>query len=314
MPSFKLFLHYFLLVVFASILGLSLWYIRHTSLVAEIIVDAIPLASDNGLTNIVILGVGGAGHEGGDLTDSVLVVSLRYKDGVVKLLSIPRDVWVSSAKIKLNAAYHYGGFPLVETSISQVIGVPIHYSALIDFAGFVKLIDIVGGIDIVVERAFDDYKYPIPGKETAEPETARYEHLHFDAGPIHLDGTTALKFARSRHAEGEEGTDFARSARQQLIIKALQDKIISSDTLFNLQTLTQILDNLNTSIKTNIERPLYRSFFNFGLHFVRNGRQLQSGSLTNYLVTPQNLTPYGGAWVLLPTDDIKSYVAKFLAE
>ena len=272
---------YLSLLIIASLLGLSVWFFRQTNVVAQVVLDATPLAQDSGITNVAIYGIGGEGHEGADLTDTILVASLRHSDNMVKLLAIPRDIWIESLKIKINSAYHYGnekgagqGLALANTALSEVLGIPIHYSALIDFTGFIKLIDTVGGVDVNVVNTFDDYKYPIPGMENAEPESSRYEHLHFDAGLTHMDGITALKFARSRHAEGEEGTDYARGARQQLIISALKDRVISSKTLLNLKTLTTIGDSLKSSVDTDVTSSLYRSFFEFGLQFKTSNQKI----------------------------------------
>lgn len=305
----------------AAIVGLSVWLFRQTNFVATVALDGLPLAQDSGATNLAILGVGGEGHEGGDLTDTIFLVSLRHQDFAVRLLAIPRDVWIDPLKIKINAAYYYGkqqniedGLSLAREAMSQTLGIPIHYVAIIDFSGFIKLVDVVGGVDVVVARTFDDYKYPIPGQENAEPESARYEHLHFNAGPAHFDGTTALKYARSRHALGEEGTDFARSARQQQIITALKDKILTSSTLLNYNTLTQIIQSLSSSITTDLTPNYYRSIFSFALNFKQADAPLTTGSLTPYLENPKNLTPYGGAWVLLARPGLKEYVTQFLAQ
>ncbi|MEI8232879.1 MAG: LCP family protein, partial [bacterium] len=172
------------------------------------------LKTDAGRTNILLMGIGGEGHEGGDLTDSMLFVSFNLLDNTADIIPIPRDIWVPSMKAKINTAYHYGkerrsdgGLALAKSAVAETLGVPVHYAVTLDFQGFVKAIDAVGGIDVEVQNTFDDYKYPIPGKETVEPESDRYEHIHFDAGLTHMDGATALKFTRSRHAEGDEGTD-----------------------------------------------------------------------------------------------------------
>ena len=142
-----------LVILISFFLGLGIWYFRQTSTVVQVVVDAKPLIQESGITNLVILGVGGEGHEGGDLTDTILIVSLRHKDNSVKLLSVPRDIWVDSFKIKINAAYHYGnekgageGIKLARTALTEVLGIPIHYSAVINFSGFIKLIDTIGGL------------------------------------------------------------------------------------------------------------------------------------------------------------------------
>jgi polyisoprenyl-teichoic acid--peptidoglycan teichoic acid transferase len=308
--------------IFLLVIASLFWWFHTTkSLVGTVIREAKPFVSTAGRTNLVIMGIGGEGHESPDLTDTIMLVSLGLTSKDIKIISIPRDLWVDTLKAKVNSAYYYGnekkekgGLVLAKSAIGEITGQPIHYIAVIDFSGFVQIIDSVGGIDVTVDRPFDDYEYPIPGKETAEPENARYEHLHFDAGLTHMDGTTALKFARSRHASGVEGTDYARGARQQKIILALKDKILTTGTLTNLNTVKSLVDQLVATIKTDISPDLYSSFLQFGLAFQKSHAPLTSTSLTDYVVEPKNKSPYGGQWVILPTKDLIPYVAQFLAK
>ncbi len=128
---------------------------------------------------------------------------------------------------------------LAKDSVSVILGQPVHYAMSLDFASFVRIIDALGGLEVEVERSFDDYKYPIPGRENdqclGEPSTktaefnCRYEHIHFNGGQNLMDGATALKFVRSRNGEGEEGTDFARSARQQKVINSIKQRLLSAE-------------------------------------------------------------------------------------
>jgi LCP family protein required for cell wall assembly len=281
------------------------------------------LKNDAGRTNVLLMGMGGQGHQGGDLTDSILFVSFNLSANKATMLALPRDIWIPSMKAKINTAYHYGkdryeggGLDLAKDSVSELLGVPVHYVVTLDFQGFVKAIDAVGGIDVEVDRTFDDYKYPIPGKETAEPESARYEHLHFDQGMTHMDGITALRFARSRYAEGEEGTDFARGKRQEKIIMAFRNKVFSTGTIFNSDRLTGLKDSVVSSIDTDIsdiEQGAFLKVF-LGLGGTDNVKTI---SIENLLTNPKNTREYGGQWVLVPApslEELQSYVKTNLAE
>lgn len=311
-------------IISALLVGIGSWFYQSTRLqdyARGIIVPPTSLlASDDSRTNIALLGVGGQGHEGGELTDSILVASVHHVTKKITLLSIPRDIWLSSRMAKINAIYYYAekqspgtGLSNVKTALTEVAGLPIHYSLLIDFSGFIKAIDAVGGIEITVDRTFDDYKYPIPGKENAEPESDRYEHLHFDAGTQRMDGVTALKYVRSRHALGEEGTDFARSIRQQKVIRAFLRSLISTQTVFNSERITTLESALSSSIKTDIPESLYSSFTKFGLTL--NFDEIKSVTIDSQLYNPKNLKPYGSQWVLIPLKDwttIHAYVQENL--
>lgn len=275
-------------------------------------------------TNLALLGFGGDGHIGGDLTDSIIFISLNHLDNSIDLLSIPRDIWIDSLQAKVNTAYHYGeehrqggGLDLAKSAVAEITGQPIHYALALDFAGFVSAIDAVGGIEVQVDNSFDDFKYPIPGRENVEPESDRYEHLHFDAGLAHLDGATALKFARSRNSEGDEGTDFARGLRQQKILLAFKDRLLESDTLLDLTVLKNIVNSFRDNLDTDIADGEFGSFFHFFLSFQKAAEPLNSLTLDSYLQTPKNHSPYQGQWVLIPVNtwsEIHDYVAQTLAE
>ncbi|KKU13681.1 MAG: Cell envelope-related transcriptional attenuator [Microgenomates group bacterium GW2011_GWC2_45_8] len=275
------------------------------------------LRTDAGRTNVVFLGVGGDSHPGGDLTDSMIIFSYSHATRALTLVPLPRDIWVPSLAAKINTAYHYGGIPLTKSTTSELVGLPIHYAVTLDFQGFERMIDAVGGIDVEVKRTLDDYLYPIPGQETAEPESARYEHLHFESGPLHLDGATALKFARSRHAVGEEGTDFARSTRQEQVIVAFKNKLLSSSTLLSLSTLQSLFGNLQNSLVTDMNNLEIGAFIRIFLDYSKGDTPSRSLDLTGLFVSPKSTAPYSGQWVLIPKTsqgDIHTYVAKNLAQ
>ncbi len=313
-------------IFLAILLVLGVLYAR--SLLAQNIVSGVVsspadvLKNTDDRTNMVLLGIGGAGHEGGDLTDSILFVSFNLKNNTAIMIPIPRDIWIPSMKAKVNTAYHYGnerrdggGRDLAKSAVSELLGIPVHYAVTLDFQGFVKAIDAVGGVDIEVERTFDDYLYPIPGKETAEPESDRYEHIHFDKGLAHMDGTTALKFARSRHAEGDEGTDFARGVRQQKIILAFRNKVISTSTIFNSEIINNLKDSVTTSVDMDVSTREQGGFFKVFLG-LGNKDNVKSIEITDYLTNPKLTREYGGQWVLIPKpslQDLQSYVKAQLA-
>ena len=121
---------------------------------------------------ILLMGRGGVGHEGGALTDTMIVARILETQRRIVLLSIPRDLWVQiplSTGVtnwgKINGAYVNGGGVLAKKIASEVTGVSIDTYISLDFSGFEQAIDTIGGIDLIVGRAFTDYEYPIAGKE-----------------------------------------------------------------------------------------------------------------------------------------------------
>lgn len=253
----------------------------------------ISLKKSDDNVNVLLLGIGGKNHDGPNLTDTIILASLDSKKNQVNLTSIPRDLWVpdlESANKKINSAYSDGqekrlggGLVLAKAIVGKVVGQPVDYGIRIDFSGFEKAVDLVGGLDINVDRTFDDYGYPDEGKEddlcdhteadvkdftaTASAENdieaffpCRYKHLHFTKGANHMNGITALQFVRSRHAQGIEGSDFARSKRQEKIIKAFKDKIFSLQTLSNPGKVISLYDVLKDSIDTDIKQTEFDDF------------------------------------------------------
>jgi LCP family protein required for cell wall assembly len=284
--------------------------------------------------NILLLGVGGGTHDGPDLTDTIMLASINPASKSAVLVSLPRDLWSPELQGKINTAYTIGeekqkggGLILAKSMIGKILGQQIDYAAKLDFNGFVKAIDDVGGLDITVDRSFDDYQYPITGREddlcghspeeiqqiaTSEAELqafpCRYEHLHFNTGLQHMNGTTALKFVRSRHAEGPEGSDFARSKRQQKIIDAFKQKLFSAGTILNPVRIFQIINDLKGSIDTDITESDYSEFIKLAQQM--KGLKTKTAVIDTgdtatgregLLYNPPTSSDYNYAWVLIPT-------------
>ncbi|HVM90904.1 MAG TPA: LCP family protein [Verrucomicrobiae bacterium] len=204
--------------------------------------------------NVLILGIGGAGHDGSLLTDTIILASIDMKNKRVAMLSIPRDLaWKlpdgSYEKINAVGAYeeqdHPGeGARRTADDLSQFFGVPIDHVLRIDFRGFSELIDTVGGVDVNVEHSFTDEQYP-----TSDDG---WTTVSFKKGMQHMSGQTALVFVRSRHGNNGEGSDFARSRRQQLVLMALRDKLLSLNTLADPGKLAKMYSSLASHIQTDL--------------------------------------------------------------
>lgn len=291
--------------------------------------------------NILLLGVGGADHDGPNLTDTIIVTSISPKNDKITLVSLPRDLWAPDLDAKINTAYSFGearkkggGIILAQATIGKITNLPIDYTIRIDFSGFVKAVDLLGGIDVDVEKTFDDYEYPISGKETdpcgheeeelealatassqLEAFPCRYEHIHFDKGMQHMDGITALKFVRSRHASGDEGTDFARSKRQEKIIRAFKDKVFSLQMFLNPERFLDLFDVLSESIDTNIKQEEMDDFVRLAKELKAaevKSVTLDSGDVKNnregLLINPNVDKKYNFEWVLVPRTGDNNYL------
>ncbi len=210
---------------------------------------------DSDRINFLLMGIGGPGHEGPYLTDTIILGSLKPSTKEVAMISIPRDLIVpdgSGSYIKINHIYALSqkdgleaAFEKTKDTIGKTFGIPIHYMGVVDFDGFIKVIDTIGGVTVTVDRDFSDSEFP-----TADFKT---QTITFKKGSQKMDGLTALRFARSRHGNNNEGSDFARSKRQQKIILATKEKLASFNTLFNPLKLTSLFDLVNQYTKTDME-------------------------------------------------------------
>jgi len=263
--------------------------------------------------NILLFGIGGEGHDGPNLTDTIILASIKPSTGQVSLISIPRDLAVNIPGYgirKINNANAFGeikekgsGPEFARKVIEDVFDLKIPYYLLIDFKAFGEIIDEIGGVKIDVVRSFTDQMYPT--------ENYEYQTVSFEKGIQTMNGATALKFARSRHGSNGEGSDFARAKRQQKIIEAVKEKTLSFGTLANPFTINKIINSLNKHINTNL------SFADF-LEFIRLGKNIDSKNIITKVIDDsptsflKNTYGAGGAFLLVPKtgnfDDIKKMI------
>lgn len=206
--------------------------------------------------NILLFGIGGEGHDGAFLTDTIILASIKPSTKQLSLISIPRDLIVpipgGYGYRKINSADSYGeeiqkghGAEFAVKVIEQVFAMPIHYYARVDFKAFKEIIDRVGGVEVYIDRDFSDSEFPT--------DNYKYRAISFKKGLQTLDGQDALDFARSRHGNNNEGSDFARARRQQKILLALKNKLLSVNTIFNPNKISDIMESLNRNISTDVE-------------------------------------------------------------
>ena len=253
----------------------------------------------DGRVNILLMGEGGAGHDGPLLTDTMMVLSLDTKTNEAAMLSVPRDLYVKIGDYgegKINSAnalgeqYHYsgGGPALSEATVSKVLGIPIDYYILADFPGFKKIIDTVGGVDVNVQKSLYDPYYP-------------HGTYSITTGMHHMNGDEALKYARSR----ETTSDFDRAKRQQQIMVATRDKVMSASTLLNPAKMNDILNALGDHIRTDMQ--IWEAIRAFNIM-----KKVDQHKMINLVLddSPDNVlhaSNIGGAYVLLPKAGFYNY-------
>lgn len=202
---------------------------------------------DEGRVNILLLGVGDPGHDGAPLSDTNILVSINTRDHQVAMTSVPRDTRVKIpgyGSTKINNANAYGGVDLAKTTVENFLGVPIHYYVKTDFTGLKQAVDAVGGVDVDNKTLLYDSEYPCDNNQW------RSCGFKMQPGNHHVDGTTALKYARCR--KGTCGDDFGRAARQQEVLTQIRTRAVSADTILNPAKLAGLVqaagDNINTDL------------------------------------------------------------------
>lgn len=190
----------------------------------------VPQPAGNG-TNYLIIGNDAGPGRSGARSDVMVLVHVPEDRSKVQLIHFPRDLWVSipgRSKAKLNAAYAYGGAPLLVRTMQDLLGVKIDHVAMLGFEGFKSMTDAVGGVDVRVEEASEG-----DGKV-------------FREGTMHMDGETALVFVRQRKQLSQG--DISRGQRQMAFIKALMLKSLSKDTLTNPMRLKDFIDAATSNL------------------------------------------------------------------
>ncbi|QQS23031.1 LCP family protein [bacterium] len=274
------------------------------------------LGEKDGQINILLLGIGGVGHDGPYLSDTLIVAQIRPGDKKATLISIPRDYLVNTKELgqrKINAVFaetfskdknwEKAGNATLEV-VEKISGLDIPYFAVVDFEGFKKTVNLLGGVEVNVERTFTDYTFP--------NNTGGYiPAVTFKEGVEVMNGERALIFARSRHAAGPEGTDFARSARQQKIIAASKAKLISLNLISDAGKINELFTIVGDHFHTNLSAGEMIRLYNIGKDL--GSDQIASLSLdpTSNLICPEVLET-NGAYVLTicpgkTSEDIADY-------
>jgi len=268
---------------------------------------------DEDRINILLTGMGGLGHDGPFLTDTIILVSIKPSTNQISMLSVPRDLSIPIPNYgwkKINSVNHYGemaeagsGAQFSSEVLSGVFDQPIHYYLRVDFAGFVDLVNELGGLDVYVDRSFVDYQFPA--------DNYAYQTVKFEKGWTKMDGEAALNFTRSRHGNNGEGSDFARSQRQQKVIKAFKEKALSLNTLLSPGKLGALYDSYKNSVSMNME-PWEM------LRFAKIAKNLDDNHINTYVLddSPDGLlysTIINEAYLLLPRDQTFGTIKRLIA-
>jgi LCP family protein required for cell wall assembly len=211
------------------------------------------------------------------------------------MVSVPRDLWVpipGYGEERINAAYELGGPATARQTVSSVLGTPVEHYAVIGLQGVRDVVNAVGGVDITVPQAIYDPAYPTDDYGIVE--------VNIPAGRQHMDGETALRYARTRHQD----SDFGRIARQQQVLAAVRSALMSPA---NWGRVPAALAAVQQSVKTDLSAL---DLISVGAAFLRDPGEPDRLVIDATLVRP--FTGDGGAALLDPTPDLRRAVARLL--
>jgi len=270
-----------------------------------------------GQVNILVMGLDRRPHEGElpTRTDTIFILMVDGSTETARILGIPRDTWVDipfrdgegvdQGRINTVFArgesqnYPGGGPGLVKEVIEDTTGIPIDRYVMIDFEGFVEVIDELGGIDVYVTEEVNDPTYSrteLPGD---------YTPLHFEVGSYHMDGQTALDYSRTRY----DSSDLDRIQRQQQVIFAAIDKALELD-FARLDKITDLWGEYKDAIDTDvndIQAPGYAA-----LAARIDPSRITALSLAS--ATVPYTTPFGEQVLLIDKDIVQEIVGALMTD
>jgi LCP family protein required for cell wall assembly len=274
--------------------------------------------------NILVLGYGGQENDAPWLTDTLMAVRLDPASHRIAMISVPRDLYVSipawpaSSGIvdreKINAAFEFGtdesqavqnsykkaeyrgrdgGGHLAEDTVGNVTGLHFDRYIAVDFKAFRQVVDALGGVDVCLDTALDDYQYPDYHNGYVKGG------IHFAAGCQHVNGEQALQISRSRDAvQAAQASDFGRARRQQLVIAAVKKQALTVD---GLSKTLPLMSALNDNFKTDLSVDDIAAIYNWS-------KGIDDSAILHYALTTENLLTTGGCgpasagYILCPED------------
>lgn len=252
----------------------------------DVVKTVLPDWSGTDRVNILLLGIDKRDDEPveGTRSDTMMLASIDPVGKSAALVSLPRDMWVTipgctaregcvGGQQRINVAHAVGGPELAVQTVTADFGIPVQYYARVDFRGFEKLVDTVGGVVIDVDTPVKDDEYPT--------DDYGYMRIYFAPGPQWMDGRTALEYARSRHGTN----DFARAGRQQKVLVAVRSRVLQLNMLSKAPEMAGIV---RQSLATNLS-PVQ------SLALAKLLSQIDRDKIANLVIDASYVTPFVGA-------------------
>ncbi len=257
--------------------------------------------SGSGVSTFLLLGVDSDGLGRASRTDVIVVVFAHYATNSVSLVSIPRDLYVDIPgwqMQRINTAFPHGsvvsdggGFTLLRETLKLNLGLDVERYALVDFAGFEQIIDAVGGIELAVDCAVEDWRLRGSGLDSSVPDN--WELITLRPGIHHMDGKTALWYVRSRRSGG----DLDRGRRQHDVLRAIWQQ---AQSVGLLERMPELWQQITSVVETNFTLPDIIALLPVALNYAPE--RIESYTLRVNREVTQWRSP-AGASVLLPVPE-----------
>jgi polyisoprenyl-teichoic acid--peptidoglycan teichoic acid transferase len=307
------------------------------------------VGEDDGRINFLMLGYGGKGNEGEYLTDTIIAGSFDPINKVVASINIPRDLAIEmpygscqTGTNKINTVYTFAlncakrEYPndskraeaeansVIKSTIGDILGIKVHYLIKANFDGFRDFVDTIGGVEVDVDRSFTGFYGLGSTKNGKCPQGAKPEYVFdglycpvdFEKGWQEMKGEEALMYARIRKVPNymphllEDG-DFARSARQQKVLMAIKEKVLSTDTLLNPNRIQELMSDFGDNIKFDLN-------FQEILKLIEYAKDVDTSSIETFVLSDGNFvyqdSIYGLGSVVLPRDPSYKEIQDFVSE
>ncbi|MBE0671916.1 MAG: LCP family protein [Anaerolineales bacterium] len=260
---------------------------------------ALPPLTDNETINFLLIGSDkrpGSSYR----TDTLVIAVVWPKEGQVSLISIPRDLWIYIPTVgmqRVNTAYQsgeIGGYPgggpgLLKEAIAYNLGIRIDHTAMVEFDGFRRIVDTLGGIEVPVSCAYTDWRLIDP---SYDPNNENNWWLYtVGPGQVHMDGDLALWYARSR----SKSNDFDRGRRQQEVLRTIFQKALQTDTF---SKIPQLYNDFSSTVITDLSLADMLRMAPYAVNFT-------NANIRGYFIRPPLVSSWitpGGASVLLPNE------------
>ncbi|MCK6568700.1 MAG: LCP family protein [Anaerolineales bacterium] len=260
-----------------------------------------PLLTDNETINFLLIGSDRRPSGSSHRTDTLLIAIVWYKEGQVSLISVPRDTWLYIPTVgmqRINTAYQsgeLGGYPgggmgLLKDTILQNFGIRIDHTAMVEFDGFRRIVDTLGGVDVPVACPYTDWRLISPGLD--ENNENNWWLYTVGPGQVHMDGDLALWYARSR----SKSNDFDRGRRQQEVIRTIFQKALQTNTF---SKIPQLYNDFSSTVVTDMSLSDMLSLAPYAVNFT-------NANIRSYYIRPPYVVSWmtpGGASVLLPQEE-----------